>query len=446
MKPKLTIISLLLFICLCSTTFSQKLNKDNFKPKIVNGNVINASQVFYLNGLISILEQIWVPNNWEDDARTLFEYNDAGLMSRMSLEEYENSEWITGSEILLEYNAQNQLIVDVLWYYNEGVIQFGRKWESFYSADNLTEGIQSSWNVDTGEWELILKWEYQYSDGLISKILEYDYLISIWDINQEFSYTYNAQGLEIEELTKLWSETENAFENSDITTTSYNSNGKVIEMLSKSWDFVTQNWSEGNYYLYEYEYDNNNNCTLSLTTVAMEFGELSILTKSKFESEYDNNNYLITEIEFTWDEFSSAWTELKKSDFTNNEAGNPLEVLIFTKLSGDWEPYGKEIWTYDGAVAVKDIEQLPTEFALEQNYPNPFNPTTKISYNINETSNIELNVYDLLGNHITTLVYGVQGQGAYSVKFDASNLASGTYIYSLKNESQIITRKCLLIK
>jgi Secretion system C-terminal sorting domain len=446
MKPKLTIISLFLFVLLCSTTFSQKSNADNFKPKIENGNVLNASQVFYMNGLTSILEQIWVPTNWEDDARTLFEYNDAGLMLRMSREEYENSEWITGSEILFEYNAQNQLIVDILWYYNEGVIQFGTKWESSYSGDNLTEGIQSSWNVDNEEWELSLKWEYQYSDGLISKILEYDYSISTWDINQEYSYTYNAQGLVIEELTKLWSETENAFENSDITTTSYNSNGNVIEMLSKSWDYVTSNWSEGNYYLYEYEYDNNNNCTLSLTTVAMEYGGFSMLTKSKVESQYDSNNFLIVEIDFTWEDFSSQWAELSKSDFTNDEAGNLLEVLISTKLSGDWENYEKHIYIYDGAVAVENEKQFPTEFALEQNYPNPFNPTTNITYYVNKKSMIELNIYDLLGNHISTLINGVQGQGMHSVNFDGSHLASGTYIYSLKNESQIITRKCLLIK
>ncbi len=87
-----------------------------------------------------------------------------------------------------------------------------------------------------------------------------------------------------------------------------------------------------------------------------------------------------------------------------------------------------------------------SNFDLSYNYPNPFNPSTKIQYRIPHKSNIELTVYDILGSKINTLVNEVQSPGNYTVVFDAKNLASGTYFYSLKIGNSTVTRKMILIK
>lgn len=96
---------------------------------------------------------------------------------------------------------------------------------------------------------------------------------------------------------------------------------------------------------------------------------------------------------------------------------------------------------------------LPSSFALEQNYPNPFNPVTIIKYVIPNfkreilmQNNVQLKVYDIIGREITTLVNEVQSPGVYEVKFDASNLPSGVYIYSIKAGSFNASRKMMLIK
>ncbi len=96
---------------------------------------------------------------------------------------------------------------------------------------------------------------------------------------------------------------------------------------------------------------------------------------------------------------------------------------------------------------------LPITFSLSQNFPNPFNPTTKIKYSIAvETGHapslqyIQLKVYDILGNEVTTLLNREQPAGEYEVEFDASKLTSGIYFYQLKVGSFIETKKMILLK
>jgi Secretion system C-terminal sorting domain len=96
---------------------------------------------------------------------------------------------------------------------------------------------------------------------------------------------------------------------------------------------------------------------------------------------------------------------------------------------------------------VEQIENLiPDRFILEQNYPNPFNPTTKIRYNIPEFTNVVFKVFNMLGEEIETLVNSEQSAGVYEATFDASNLSSGIYFYTLKTESFSSSKKMILIK
>jgi len=72
------------------------------------------------------------------------------------------------------------------------------------------------------------------------------------------------------------------------------------------------------------------------------------------------------------------------------------------------------------------------DFKLFQNYPNPFNPITKVEYSIQELSDVELTVYDLLGKEVTTLFSGTKPAGAYSTIIDANNFSITSGIYFLK--------------
>ena len=88
----------------------------------------------------------------------------------------------------------------------------------------------------------------------------------------------------------------------------------------------------------------------------------------------------------------------------------------------------------------------PKTFMLSQNYPNPFNPSTNISYQLPANYFVVLNLYDVLGRKVATLVHERQSAGSHSVKFDATNLPSGVYFYRLEAGTYHDTKKLLLLK
>jgi len=89
---------------------------------------------------------------------------------------------------------------------------------------------------------------------------------------------------------------------------------------------------------------------------------------------------------------------------------------------------------------------MPRTFDLEQNYPNPFNPTTAINYAVPEQSEVRIEVYNVIGRRVATLVDREMAPGNYTVNFDASSLSSGMYFYRLKAGSTLLTKKMTLIK
>ncbi|MCG6913041.1 T9SS type A sorting domain-containing protein [bacterium BMS3Abin03] len=120
---------------------------------------------------------------------------------------------------------------------------------------------------------------------------------------------------------------------------------------------------------------------------------------------------------------------------------NPIDGSNFKYRLKQIDTDGK--FEYSAAVNVKLV---PDEFTLYQNYPNPFNPNTKIKYYIPKSSQVQIIVYDILSNEITTLVNEEKPAGNYEVQFDASNLPSGAYFYKLQAGSYTKTMKMLLLK
>ena len=113
------------------------------------------------------------------------------------------------------------------------------------------------------------------------------------------------------------------------------------------------------------------------------------------------------------------------------------------RLGTDWASVALPL----GPTDVNDqLVDQPKSFELSQNYPNPFNPTTKIAYTLENSSEVRLTVYNVLGKEVARLISGFQSTGSHTVEFNAANLTSGVYFYQLQTGNTITTKKMLLLK
>jgi len=94
----------------------------------------------------------------------------------------------------------------------------------------------------------------------------------------------------------------------------------------------------------------------------------------------------------------------------------------------------------------RDEETVPFEYELSQNYPNPFNPTTNISYKLPLSQNVEIKVYDILGNEVATLINEYQIAGEHKISFYGNSFVSGVYIYQIITQDFQKAYKMILLK
>ncbi len=118
-------------------------------------------------------------------------------------------------------------------------------------------------------------------------------------------------------------------------------------------------------------------------------------------------------------------------------AGNDGDLVALDNVKVVGYPYG---------VSAYNEEEIVKNYELSQNYPNPFNPSTKIRYQISKNRPVRIDVFDVLGRKVKTLVNNVQSAGKYQITLHADNLASGIYLLQMKAGGFLQTRKLMLIK
>jgi photosystem II stability/assembly factor-like uncharacterized protein len=136
---------------------------------------------------------------------------------------------------------------------------------------------------------------------------------------------------------------------------------------------------------------------------------------------------------------------------TQGEFSNTVYDIFFINSSTGWVvgDNGTILHTTNGGVTFVEEEQIneiPAEFLLSQNYPNPFNPSTKMKYSVTQTSQVQIKVFDVLGNEIETLVKEEKPAGTYELTWYAANLPSGVYFYQLQAGEYTAVKKMILIK
>ena len=117
-----------------------------------------------------------------------------------------------------------------------------------------------------------------------------------------------------------------------------------------------------------------------------------------------------------------------------------------------WDDNGPFFFTFDATdvLSVEDVT-MPIEFALYQNYPNPFNPKTTIKYDLPNTGQVEIVIYDMMGRQIKQLISGHQDAGRKSVVWDSTNdygkpVSAGVYLYKIQAGNFVQAKKMVLLK
>lgn len=130
----------------------------------------------------------------------------------------------------------------------------------------------------------------------------------------------------------------------------------------------------------------------------------------------------------------------------NADTVNTISYTVFSELDTTKTVTGSFDLFMSVTEVDPDVSVLPGSFALFQNYPNPFNPTTTIAYQLATSSEIHLDIIDVLGRIVDDRDLGRLPAGPGEIEFDGSDLASGVYFYRLSTESGSLTRKMILLK
>lgn len=166
------------------------------------------------------------------------------------------------------------------------------------------------------------------------------------------------------------------------------------------------------------------------------------------------------------DETLASNYEMSIIDSAYWDKNGDMDVVVVANIDGD--PEDEVIYTqgysrgntYDDPMPIivldlqftpvsveKENEVVPAQFYLDQNFPNPFNPSTEIKFGLNEATNVDLRIYDALGREVAVLINNeFMNAGSYNVKFDASKLASGNYVYRMTAGANTVSRKMQLLK
>lgn len=135
---------------------------------------------------------------------------------------------------------------------------------------------------------------------------------------------------------------------------------------------------------------------------------------------------------------------------------SPRGVGFWEENDGSWTAYTADFdgnvvkkWTnpgLTGIIVVDNGKALISEFELRQNYPNPFNPATKIPFQLRNSAQVKLVIYNVNGQVVKTLVNEKLSAGSYEYEFNASDMASGAYFYRITVDGNTLTKRMMLLK
>lgn len=475
---------IILFTCLAVTIYPQiQINsKSNLHYKIPGQTERGKLSLPYQVNKISSGQFQPTQIISDDSSKTLYTYNQSGIVLSKLDQKLINNVWINDHRITDSLNSSGKLIV--VLYETWTINAWNNVNRVTYTYDN--SGNNNGYlieNFTNGAWNNGSRVTNTYDNsGHLLTSLHESWPVNAWANFSRQTYTYDNNGNMLNEIYELWKD--NSWVNYLRETYTYSASAKILTYTEESWNVNA--WI--NQFRHTYSYDIND----SLITALEEGWDNQWVNSSRITNTYDNTGNYSTILNEIW--LNDAWKNDYKETFTNDNSGNSTTILTQSFVDNVWENLTRQEYNYDNNgncihgenfeiqnnawvqsmgtlnlnynmrknnlyvyatvaninyttfTGVTDGNTGLAVYNLEQNYPNPFNPSTTIKYSLGKEGFVKLAVYDITGSNVSELVNEYKPSGNYSVQFNAGRLASGIYIYKLESGFYTISKKFILLK
>jgi hypothetical protein len=406
----------------------------------------------------SIIAVQWQFNNWNDYQSTSYSYSADGKEEVITFTAYDGGDRYPVTRTTRRYDDNRYLV-----------------WQQEESYKDKA-------------WQFTLQKSVTYNNGRVTEELYKSWADSMWVNYLRYTSTYDSKNREVQLLQETWTDKWN---NTKRYTSEYDENGDIPVVLSEVWSggWVNESKTEKSYEkgmpVLEVYSQWENGAWKPVERTGRVYGSRNETLEYTMEQWHETEWWNETRINFTYDdEMRVTETLYKNWNITTAEWENDMrdlyiynndntsEYVMQLWKEGEWEnalrtvmedeefkntqytyTWSENTWnnylkhtTYYRLLTSVDETPQPSAFRLEQNYPNPFNPVTTINYTVGMAQHVKLNVYNILGQLVRTLVDDEIPAGKHNVQFNAAGLSSGVYYYRIEAGSYNETKSMILVK
>ncbi len=441
------------------SSFNDKIYMDSLLTQTYNPGSMSYSTLykfdFFYNEndqVETIIDYDWLGNRYEIYERWTFEYESHGRVSSLTFDYPDGAGgYILELQILYQYDMNGNTTNTTIREWIDNMWVTINKTDDTYDNDNLLlSSVNESYDDDLEKLIPVSRSTYSYVDGNLSMELTeiWDEETEAWEDGSRDLYTYNNNDQLIEIIKEAYIEEEDLWLAIERTTFTYDSNGNLIEEVDFIYDFNGMDWSP--LFRIEQTFDSNGNLT-SYTESFYELGvnEWEALFREEFS--YDNNNNLIQYVTFDWDENSEMWVADEREDYYYDEDLSFEDVLVAPFFGGftatvsvielfvwegdQWVPDERLLYFYSTEGTTSTEDHFLEGFKV---FPNPARDIIYFDYS--STQPMMLQIFDMHGKLI--MMDPSLNKGAVSVQ----SIAQGMYIYRLSDGKGALTGKIFITR
>jgi hypothetical protein len=454
--------------------------------------------------LMQQLSRIWDPlaagglGDWRDENRVTYTRDASGRETGLLIEDWHlaSGAWIPSyrRSTTLDSNGRAVERVDEQWDPDADGGQGGwapaqRATLTWNDQNRILVSTTEFWDEDSGEYMIFFRQTYTYdaSGERVEQQVFESGLFGPLAPSLRYSFEYDEDGNTVRRLYESWSSTAGEFINNEDLYYSYDSNGELIEELELDWDAAANGGAGGwvNYYRTTTVYFPNSGAPTQIVETEQSWdgggaawvnvernvleGSPSLVAPTEIvdtDQDWDpsangglgdwlNVDRSITSVEDLrpvsfvaqeWNAVQGAWVNETRETIEYDASGNAVSSLGEIWNGAAWENATLLLMTYEEfSTAIAD-EHISHGHRLESNYPNPFTESTTISFTVDAPEHVTLEVYDLLGRRVRTIIDADLPPGKHNATVAGGSLPAGLYVYRLNGRHFSESRSMLLVR